>query len=98
MGADVAEFEVGVLLGGNGQVGQPSVLLGQLAVLLAAGQLDLRPFPCGEVPVTQDHPERGHRGDGQPEESPGVSGLTVGDQLEGDGQHRDHEHRGRAES
>jgi hypothetical protein len=51
LGADVAEFEVSVFLGGDGQVGQPAVLLGQLAVLLAAGELDLRPLPGGEVPV-----------------------------------------------
>ena len=43
LGADIAELEVGVLLGGDGQVGQPAVLLGQLAVLLTAGELDLRP-------------------------------------------------------
>jgi hypothetical protein len=28
LGAEVAEFEVGVFLGGDGQVGQPPVLLG----------------------------------------------------------------------
>src|SRR6204780_1500178 len=61
--ADVTELEVGVLLGGNGQVGQPPVLVGHPAVLLPAGQFQLRLVPGREVPGADHQPDRQHPGD-----------------------------------